>query len=165
MSPKGRKVPKVASGIPQYQPRPTTAAGIPPITREPRKLNIDHDDISKRRPVWRFEELDTAWPPAAVALTTAQFMMLHAKLGAYESQTLHEIWSLLDNGCKGYEVENLPNPAAKRLLEMEKDDATLLHSLRLNGAYRVWGILRENVYYVLWLDPEHEVWPSHLKHT
>ncbi len=48
---------------------------------------------------------------------------------------------------------------------MEKDDATLLHSLRLNGAYRVWGILRENVYYVLWLDPEHEVWPSHLKHT
>ena len=55
--------------------------------------------------------------------------------------------------------------AQKRLVEMKLDDVDEVHSLRLSGVHRVWGILTENVLTLLWWDPNHEVCPSLKKHT
>lgn len=115
--------------------------------------------------VWRFGDLDMEFPPAAKKLSAKQFFDLHDKLGAYETQTVSEVFGPADNGCKTYAAENLPTHTGKRLLAIRKDDETELHCLRLTGKYRVHGLLRENVYYVLWIDPEHEVWPSTLRNT
>lgn len=138
---------------------------MPTSVRQPRSLRIDDDDPKRRAVVYRFGDLDRDFPPASVDMTTEQFEELHVKLAGYESQTVNEIWGPQTNGCHMYEVEELPDPSAKRLTECERDDATRLHSLRVNGKYRVIGILRANIYYLLWIDPEHEVWPSQKRNT
>lgn len=61
--------------------------------------------------------------------------------------------------------ENLGADARKRLREIKQDDVDVLHTLRLAGTRRVWGILVGNVYYVLWWDPGHKVYPVEKKHT
>lgn len=160
------KQPKTGSGVPKADKRPRTANGVPPASRVPRSLDIAHSDVWERCPVWRFGDLDADWPSGATGLDTGQLRDLYQKLGAYETQRLKEIWSPgVDNGCHHYDVADLPASAAARLTDQQRDDETRLYSLRLNGRYRVVGILRENVFFVLWLDPKHEVWPSKKRHT
>ena len=43
-------------------------------------------------------------------------------------------------------------PAVSRLDEY-------LWSYHLGGEHRVWGILTDNVFYLLWNDPEHKIYP------
>lgn len=163
---KRAKRPIAGSDIPKHpskQPR-TARGGAPLVERTPRALNNTHEDIQQRCPSWRFADLDAEWPSGVASLDVKNFRDLHAKLGALETQKLCEIWA---NGAHNHEyaVEDLPRPTLRRLEEICRDDETALHSLRLNGRFRVIGVLREHIFYVLWIDPEHEVWPSKPKHT
>ncbi|MDQ1010386.1 hypothetical protein QFZ82_004871 [Streptomyces sp. V4I23] len=51
-----------------------------------------------------------------------------------------------------------------RLDELGFGDRTEIQRLRFTGKQRLYGFLVGNVF-VLWWDPEHEVYPSPLKHT
>lgn len=144
---------------------PRTADGAPVTEKLPQSLGIEHEDAKHRRPVWRFAYLDLEGPPSSGSLTVGDFTELHEKLGQYESQTCSEIWDQQSNGCKAYEVETAHDNITSRLTAIERDDETALHTLRFGGKYRVYGILRENVYHVLWIDREHEMWPSQKKNT
>ena len=54
----------------------------------------------------------------------------------------------------------------KRLEELGHDDEDRLASFHINGRQRLWAIRRsENIFYLLWWDPDHEICPSHKKHT
>ena len=90
---------------------------------------------------------------------------MHTKLGAYETQTIGEIWGSSDNGCHRYDVEEAHENIVERLVERQLDDETAVHSLRVAGKYRVHGILRENVFHILWIDHEHKMWPVEKQHT
>jgi hypothetical protein len=109
--------------------------------------------------------LDPGAPYGAARLTVEDFRLIHSKLGDYETQTVGEIWGSTDNGCKQYDLDDAHANIITRLRDIEKDDETALHTLRLTGAFRVYGVLRENVFHVLWLDPQHEMWPSQKKGT
>jgi hypothetical protein len=37
--------------------------------------------------------------------------------------------------------------------------------LRLGGEPRLYGFVDENIFHVVFWDPDHEIWPSVLKHT
>ncbi|MCA0290504.1 MAG: hypothetical protein LCH82_02395 [Actinobacteria bacterium] len=126
-----------------------------PVSNDPQESEL----------VYRFGLLDTGFPAGGQALTVKEHRTLLEKLGSYETQTVKEIWGSADNGCKGYPVGDLPSASGKRLLEIDHDDEDTLHSLRAAGAFRIWGILRGNVFHLLWVDPKHEVWPSAKKHT
>jgi hypothetical protein len=54
---------------------------------------------------------------------------------------------------------------AKRLEEIKLDDFNALWELRLSGAARIWGVRKRDVFYPIWWDPHHDVFPSKLKHT
>lgn len=145
--------------------KPRTAAGAPVPEKKPVSLGIDDDDAKKRRPVWRFAYLDMDGPPSSHSLTVTEFKELHEKLGQYETQTCSEIWDQQANGCKSYDVETAHENITSRLTELHRDDETAVHTLRLAGKFRVYGILRKNVYHLLWIDHEHEMWPSVKKNT
>jgi hypothetical protein len=55
--------------------------------------------------------------------------------------------------------------ARARLAELRLDDIERLLALHLSGTERVWGIFTKGILTVLWWDPDHKVYPSHLKHT
>ncbi len=55
---------------------------------------------------------------------------------------------------KGFDKRVLP-----RLRDIGRAGEESLYSLRLAGELRVWGFRCGNVLEVLWLDPNHEVYP------
>ncbi|MGL5829366.1 MAG: hypothetical protein ACRC0L_07335 [Angustibacter sp.] len=94
-----------------------------------------------------------------------KYQALLAKLAGYATQTISEIWGPASNGCHPYSVGDLPAQTLGRLGLLNHDDELELYSLRVDGRFRVIGFLREHIYYILWLDPLHEVWPSKKKST
>lgn len=158
-----KQVPEADAPTTGKQARSASASLSP--AKAPTSLGIDHTEAWHRRPVWRFGDLDTEAPPAIGSLSVNDFRELHEKLGKYETQTCAEIWGQHDNGCKKYEVDGAHDNISARLTELERDDETAVHTLRVNGKYRIYGILRQHIFYVLWIDRQHEMWPSAKKHT
>jgi hypothetical protein len=70
-----------------------------------------------------------------------------------------------NNGSHLVDREDLCPEAQKRLVHMQKEDLDQLFSLRSTGRRRIWGIKEGNILWLLWWDPNHEVCPSHKKHT
>ncbi|MDX1890113.1 hypothetical protein [Mycolicibacterium sp. 050158] len=69
---------------------------------------------------------------------------------------------------KRYPAQELPNvDAISRLVELELDDQTEIARLRISGKRRLYGFLAEGGqdFYVLWWDPNHEIWPSTPRNT
>jgi hypothetical protein len=133
--------------------------------KKPVVLDIDHEDIRRRRLVWRFNEVDRFgdWPPSSVS--EPQLQDLLSKMASFESMTVGEIFAPGSEHGKTYAVEKLPRAALKRLQELERDDETELARLRCGGAPRLYGFLRDNVFHVLWWDPMHKVYPSKKRNT
>lgn len=57
-------------------------------------------------------------------------------------------------------VANIIPEAKKRLRTLEADDLDELYSWRISGKKRVWGIKENNIFWLLWWDPEHKICPS-----
>lgn len=142
-------------------------AAFDPATspKSPREPDYDHDDVLKRKPLWRFQLVDHDGPWGFDQIAPDSTVGLLRKLANFESMTIGELFFRGDEPGKSYEVDQMPSRVAARLVEIERDDETRLSRLRLDGACRLYGILREHVFYVLWWDPQHEVYPSQLKHT
>ena len=69
---------------------------------------------------------------------------------------------------KIYAIPDLPNKQARdRIVDLEYDDQTEIARLRISGKRRLYGFLPSGGpdFYVLWWDPEHEIWPSTKKRT
>jgi hypothetical protein len=75
-------------------------------------------------------------------------------------------WAMLKtSGSHNIEINKLIPSAQKRLAEKLLDDRDELFSMRFSGTKRIWGIRDGNVFKILWWDPNHEICPSHKKHT
>jgi hypothetical protein len=68
-------------------------------------------------------------------------------------------------GSHFVEVDAIVPDAQRRLEEIGKDEQGRLFSLRITGEMRLWGIRDIAILRLLWWDPEHQVCPSHKKHT
>lgn len=167
MSSKPKKVvPKggwqAAAGKHTTLPQDTLAAKAVVTTA----LDVNLDEVNKRKLVWRFAMVDPDGPWAPTNISPRDMAVLLRKLVAFESMTVGEIFAPGSEHGKLYEVEKIPTRAAVDRLEATKhDDETHLHRLRCSGRQRLYGILREHVFHVLWWDPEHEVWPSFKRNT
>lgn len=82
----------------------------------------------------------------------------------FESQKLS--WQdLVKNGSHLVDIEQLCPEAQKRLYQIQKEDLDQLFSLRITARKRVWAIKEGKILWLLWWDPNHEVYPSLKKHT
>ena len=77
----------------------------------------------------------------------------------FENQKLS--WQeLKNNGSHDVDLDKIITEARKRLEEIEQDEIAQLYSLRLSGKMRMWGIKDNNIFWILWWDPHHEICPS-----
>lgn len=54
----------------------------------------------------------------------------------------------------------------KRFSELNLEEyADQVYSLRLMNKTRIYGILRDGIFSILWYEKEHEIYPSVKKHT
>ncbi len=110
-------------------------------------------------------DLDGPWGWRQIS--SADVCEIFSKLGNFESMSHGALFGPGGAG-KTYELAGLAavnRDATRRISELELDDEDELHRLRLTGERRLYGLLRGRDFYVLWWDPNHQVWPSPLKHT
>ena len=114
------------------------------------------------QPEFRAEQLDRQGTWGWDRFEASQMQEVLQKI--FESQKL--TWQeLRNNGSHFVDRSTLCHDAQKRLVQLQKDDLDQLFSLRLSGRKRIWGIKEGNILWLLWWDPNHEVCPSHKKHT
>lgn len=114
-------------------------------------------DASGEMLSWRFSIADVGgiWSWSGIADEKLRYVV--RKLALYESKT----WAQMDRQHhKRIEVAEVCSEAQKRLRTIKQDDVDFLYEIRLSGPERVWGILHGSVFYLLWWDPAHTVYPS-----
>lgn len=123
-------------------------------------INRNPQRYLSEKPVWQFNRCDKEkWP-----VKTPDFIYrIFDKLADYEKMTWQEIQSASGGKTHGTNshfenVADLDKAAQKRLLELKLDDTDQLFSLRLTGKERLYGILENGVFAVLWYDRKHEVY-------
>ncbi len=92
----------------------------------------------------------------------APLLYVLPKLKDFETMTWQEISGHRHHSIP---VDTLSANAKRRLSDLKLDDIDEVFSLALTGTQRVVGIRDQNVFRVLWWDPEHRVCSSHKKHT
>ncbi len=128
----------------------------------PRKDQSLDDDLLSR-PSWHTSTIDLQGPWGWGEIDHAFFFNdILPKIQNYESMSWFDILNRNNHEVK---VGLISKEAQKRLTELKLDDFETLVSLRLTGTQRIWGIKMQNVFKLLWWDPEHKVYPSKLKHT
>ena len=109
--------------------------------------------------------LDVSGPFGFQDVTESDALRLAEKPTSIERQTWHEIFSSNRKRNHLNRVEGFSPKAQKRLRELGRDEFLELHSIRLTGTGRLYGVLRGGVFYIIWWDRDHLVYPSRKKHT
>lgn len=152
-------------GWPKRGKTPSIGEPAASTVKTPRALYIDDPDAGERHPVWRFADHDDEGTHTLGNLDGTGLIGLISKLRSFESMKINEIFAVGSEHGKSYPVEDLPTSVQKRLTALGRDDETEVARLRCGGKPRLYGFLRENVFHVLWWDPEHQVYPSKKRNT
>lgn len=107
---------------------------------------------------------DFAGPFGFEAPNEKDILALTGKLRSLESMTWNEIFQSKRRNHTNAIVGFAP-AAQRRLRERQLDDFEELHSIRLTGVERIYGVWREGVFYAIWWDRSHRCYPSKKKHT
>ena len=137
-----------------------------PRKETPHRLALPGAENSDARICWRFCHVDHDGPWGFGKVDAPMLRDILDKLAHFESMTINELFNFSSYPGTDYDVASLPTTAAlDRLEEIGLSDMTKIHRLRLRGERRLYGFLVGHVFHVVWWDPNHEIWPSKLKHT
>lgn len=159
-----RPTPMAAKKSKQKQP---PAPSIPERKEVPslgRLLGVV-DTPDAKHPKWRLSLLDLdhdgSW---SWAVDGNALLRIVAFLVQMEKLTWTEIRA--QTGGSGHRmhhaqpVETLCTEAQNRLKALKLDDFDEMFRFRLGGPLRLWGILHGDVFYPVWWDAEHQVYPT-----
>jgi hypothetical protein len=85
-----------------------------------------------------------------------------AHLSSLETMTWNDIVVTARKHNHYCDVAELSKPA-RDIIDNDWRGADQVLSIRLNNLKRIWGVVDEGVLYVLWWDPEHQVYRSTFK--
>ncbi|MCP3798480.1 hypothetical protein NLX83_04325 [Allokutzneria sp. A3M-2-11 16] len=154
-----------AKSVPQgaRSARTREAAGIPDRLTPRREFTPSEP---QNKVVVLFSRIDLDGPWCLTKINQGAHRALLKRVKGFESMTVQEIFARGDGTGKDYALPDLPSKAAlERLRELEYDDRDQISRLRIDGPGRLYGFRERERFYVLWWDPEHEIWPSKKKHT
>lgn len=127
---------------------------------------------SEGLPVFHFNKIDRdgpfAFSPCRSCFVTDVFL---DKLIDYSSMTWSEIDRQTHDAGKSKHhflsnLEGLSKEAKKRLSKLGLEEETdCLYSFAFDNTLRIIGLRCNDDFYILWYDQNHEVCPSHKKHT
>lgn len=123
------------------------------------------DSFYDHAPVWSFQMLDDDYHKwGMVHVDDMNDTIIH-KLKSYEGMTWGEIIKATGGRKNGnnnhYEnISDLIPEAQKRWKELHLEEYDRIFSLRLTNLQRLYGILYDEVFRIIWFDPIHEIYPS-----
>lgn len=116
----------------------------------------------KQKPSWRFARFDSDCADWGLDTLKKELESVLGCLRSYEDHTWQSI-KTMTHGKKGKTknhtvgINKLTKKGRRRLNDIKNDDIEEVFSLRYNGLFRIIGLLRGEILYILWIDPNHEV--------
>lgn len=126
------------------------------------------DNWKMKTPVWVFSRHDEHHEKWSLTVCENIYNEVLTKLMSFEGMTWDEInRQTHDHGKSSnhfLKISILTKEAQKRIQELHiyEDE---IYSLRLNNKKRLFGIINDNKFSIIWYDQEHEVYPYDKKHT
>jgi hypothetical protein len=163
----GQKKPKAsATGVPLPK-SPKAASKESPGPPVPKAISaLLRDDGTHLHPVFSFSMSDDAvgceWGWHLLDSTDAHSLVVFIR----EMAKLP--WSRIVTDRAGGRLRNhsqpitsLPPAPRRRLRELKLEDLDdQIFRFRLSGTQRLWGFCKDGVFYALWWDPNHRVYPA-----
>ncbi len=146
---------------------PKNKGKIPKVKAKPkdRKIakHVPFKSSEDQRIKWSFSRFDQYnWFDNQYKLIP--FTKIAAHLQSYESMTWRQIRANSDRDHP-IEPDAIILKAQKKLRTQTSYDFDELWRFRFTGAQRLWGMKVGAMFYVLWWDPQHKIYPSKLRHT
>ncbi|MFM2315355.1 MAG: hypothetical protein RLZZ04_4633 [Cyanobacteriota bacterium] len=129
------------------------------------RIASDPDSFNKKNPAWRISKIQFVDPFGWHNLDFKQIDYIRTKLSDFETMTWNQIFVEAKKQNHSVYIDQLSTEARNRLDTLDINDIDQLWSLKLSGRQRVWGILDQGVFDLLWWDPQHLVCRSNKKHT
>jgi hypothetical protein len=139
------------------------------------KLGIDIDSDSKvpkikqnpesyfnKSPSWCFSKSDNDYEKWSI-LQADFFNDILPKLVSFEQRKWSDIISDKKHN-HWIKCEDFSKEAQNRINAIPQSFDSLF-SLRLTSTFRLFGFIEEGIYYIIWVDKNHEVCPSNLRNT
>jgi len=139
----------------------TPKSGYNPPTKKVASHTRNPEGYQNQYIAWHFECMDTSgfWPCTISILKNIE-------------KRLHEFerirWSELTGSSHSLPVNKIIPKAQDRLLDLGYSDYETLYQLDIKDGYgkqRLWGLRVENIFRILWWDPNHEIYPVEKRHT
>lgn len=116
-----------------------------------------------KHPVWAFQSCDIQCQEWSITTCDSFYDVIITKLASFEGMTwggnTKGIWGKKKGTNSHFEkISDMCNDAQKRAEEIHLD-VDELFSLRLTGELRLYGILQDGVFSIIWYDPCHKVYP------
>lgn len=128
---------------------------------QPKGKSFSKEDpwsFGTKRLSWSFSQCDTSsdcrWAFTKERLSETFWETILPKMQEFETMTLADIFVSAKNSNHAIDVNKLSKEAAKRLVEL-RIEAEAVHSLRLGGQLRLYGVLDNAVYNIIWHDDNH----------
>jgi hypothetical protein len=125
---------------------------VPSTNKEPKSQVPSYND---RNPAWRVRHIQMVDPYGWHQLSRGDIGKILDKLKHFESKTWNEILVIGKKFNHSIAVEKFRCNQAKKWMGKHMPDQHELWTLRVSGKERVWGILSEGVYQILFWDPHH----------
>lgn len=130
----------------------------PKVVENPQSFLGDH-------PVWSFKWMDNGYSKWGFAHSDDLLSDVICKLKDNEGMTWGQIISASGGRSHGtnshYEnVSDLIPEAQKRWKDLRHEEYDRVFSLRLTNLHRLYGILEDGVFYIVWFDQQHEIYAT-----
>lgn len=132
--------------------------------KQPRAV-ADHENYLRKHPVWSFSRCDRTHDRWAIGKCSSFYDEIIDKLISYEGMTWAEIQAAAGGKSAGHGTNNhfenisdLSAEAQKRANEINLMEDQLF-SLRLTAKSRLYGILSDGTFSLIWYDANHEIYP------
>ncbi len=142
-------------------------AGRVSVKQQPKLGPVDPEAYYSRRPVWRLANMHMNEPDECGwhRLDGGQLNSVHSKLVELERLTWKEILVRDRHRNHPISVNKLVASAQKTLEKTPFRGTDQVVSLQLSGTERVFGVMENEIFNVLWWDPDHKVCPAPQKNT
>lgn len=123
-----------------------------PVIAEAVSLYDEH------KAAWRIGRIQLVDPYGWHELDTAGIARIKDRLAALERNTWRDIFIRDADFNHKIEVSQLKCPIAKKWMAEHMKDQPYLWTIRVTAKERVWGILSESAYQIIFWDPNHLIW-------
>jgi len=145
--------------------KPPALQGAEPVTSKSPRTASDPDSFYQDHPSWQISIIEMCDPYGWHKVDEFTLHDVREKLAHFERMTWNELLVKASKDHHRIPISDICKKAQKRLQHLGQDDIDHLFSLRLSAKERIYGILENGVFRLLWWDPKHAVCPSIKKHT